>query len=94
VDLLDEVLIMTVHPGFGGQRSSRPECRRSRSGPAAAGGGRFGGRGASPRKHGARCAAAGANVAAGRLVPVQGRGHRDAIAGMRWQIESARKAAG
>ena len=91
-DLLDEVLIMTVHPGFGGQAflesglpkiaeiaKSLPQVDLSVDGGINA-------------ETGARCAAAGANVLLAGSFLFKAADMRDALAGMRWTIESARKA--
>ena len=91
-DLLDEVLVMTVHPGFGGQAflesglpkiaeiaKSLPQVDLSVDGGITA-------------ETGARCAAAGANVLLAGSFLFQAADMRDAIANMRWTIESARKA--
>ena len=93
-DLLDEVLVMTVHPGFGGQAflesglpkiaeiaKSLPQVDLSVDGGINA-------------ETGARCAAAGANVLLAGSFLFKAADMRDAIAGMRWKIESARKAGG
>ena len=93
-DLLDEVLIMTVHPGFGGQafiEAGVPKiaevARRLPAADVSVDGG-------INAETGARCAAAGANVLLAGSFLFKAADMRDAIAGMRWQIESARKAAG
>ncbi len=93
-DLLDEVLIMTVHPGFGGQafiEAGVPKiaevARRLPAVDVSVDGG-------ITAETGARCAAAGANVLLAGSFLFKAADMRDAIAGMRWQIESARKAAG
>ena len=91
-DLLDEVLVMTVHPGFGGQAflesglpkiaeiaKSLPQVDLSVDGGITA-------------ETGARCAAAGANVLLAGSFLFKAADMRDAIANMRWTIESARKA--
>ena len=91
-DLLDEVLVMTVHPGFGGQAflesglpkiaeiaKSLPQVDLSVDGGITA-------------ETGARCAAAGANVLLAGSFLFQAADMRDAIAGLRWKAESARKA--
>ena len=93
-DLLDEVLIMTVHPGFGGQafiEAGVPKIAEvARRLPAAD----ISVDGGINAETGARCAAAGANVLLAGSFLFKAADMRDAIAGMRWQIESARKAAG
>ena len=93
-DLLDEVLIMTVHPGFGGQafiEAGVPKiaevARRLPAVDISVDGG-------INAETGARCAAAGANVLLAGSFLFKAADMRDAIAGMRWQVESARKAAG
>ena len=93
-DLLDEVLIMTVHPGFGGQaflESGLPKIAEIAQGLPTVDISVDGGINAET---GARCAAAGANVLLAGSFLFQAADMRDAIAGMRWTIESARKAAG
>ena len=93
-DLLDEVLIMTVHPGFGGQafiEAGVPKIAEvARRLPAAD----ISVDGGINAETGARCAAAGANVLLAGSFLFQAADMRDAIAGMRWQVESARKAGG
>ena len=91
-DLLDEVLIMTVHPGFGGQafiEAGVPKiaevARRLPAVDISVDGG-------INAETGARCAAAGANVLLAGSFLFKAADMRDAIAGMRWQVESARKA--
>ena len=93
-DLLDEVLIMTVHPGFGGQafiEAGVPKiaevARRLPAVDVSVDGG-------ITAETGARCAAAGANVLLAGSFLFKAADMRDAIAGMRWQVESARKAGG
>ena len=93
-DLLDEVLIMTVHPGFGGQafiEAGVPKiaevARRLPAVDISVDGG-------INAETGARCAAAGANVLLAGSFLFKAADMRDAIAGMRWQVESARKAGG
>ena len=91
-DLLDEVLIMTVHPGFGGQaflESGLPKIAEIAKGLPTVDISVDGGINAET---GARCAAAGANVLLAGSFLFQAADMRDAIAGMRWTIESARKA--
>ncbi|MGD9781962.1 MAG: ribulose-phosphate 3-epimerase [Kiritimatiellia bacterium] len=93
-DLLDEVLVMTVHPGFGGQAfieagvpkiaaiaQTLPQVDVSVDGGINA-------------ETGARCAAAGANVLLAGSFLFRAADMRDAIADMRWKIESACKAGG
>ena len=93
-DLLDEVLIMTVHPGFGGQafiEAGVPKiaevARRLPAVDVSVDGG-------ITAETGARCAAAGANVLLAGSFLFKAADMRDAIAGMRWQVESARKTGG
>ena len=93
-DLLDEVLIMTVHPGFGGQafiEAGVPKiaevARRLPAADVSVDGG-------INAETGARCAAAGANVLLAGSFLFKAADMRDAIAGMRWRVESARKAGG
>ena len=91
---LDEVLIMTVHPGFGGQSflegglskvaevaAQLPQVDISVDGGINA-------------ETGARCAAAGATVLLAGSFLFRADDMRDAIAGMRWKVESALKARG
>ena len=93
-DLLDEVLIMTVHPGFGGQafiEAGVPKIAEvARRLPAAD----ISVDGGITAETGARCAAAGANVLLAGSFLFKAADMRDAIAGMRWQVESARKTGG
>ena len=93
-DLLDEVLIMTVHPGFGGQafiEAGVPKIAEvARRLPAAD----ISVDGGINAETGARCAAAGANVLLAGSFLFKAADMRDAIAGMRWQVESAQKAGG
>mgnify|MGYP003588343841 CR=1 FL=1 len=92
--LLDEVLIMTVHPGFGGQaflESGLPKISETAKLLPAADISVDGGINAET---GARCAATGANVLLAGSFLFQAADMRDAIAGLRWKIESARKAGG
>ena len=91
-DLLDEVLIMTVHPGFGGQaflESGLPKIAEIAQGLPTVDISVDGGINAET---GARCAAAGANVLLAGSFLFKAADMRDAIANMRWTIESARKA--
>ena len=93
-DLLDEVLVMTVHPGFGGQaflESGLPKIAEIAKGLPQVDVSVDGGINAET---GARCAAAGANVLLAGSFLFKAADMRDAIAGMRWQVESARKAGG
>ena len=93
-DLLDGVLVMTVHPGFGGQafiEAGVPKIAEvARRLPAAD----ISVDGGINAETGARCAAAGANVLLAGSFLFKAADMRDAIAGMRWQVESARKAGG
>ena len=93
-ELLDEVLIMTVHPGFGGQafiEAGVPKiaeiARRLPQVDVSVDGG-------INAETGARCAAAGANVLLAGSFLFKAADMRDAIADMRWKIESACKAGG
>ena len=93
-DLLDEVLVMTVHPGFGGQafiEAGVPKiaevARRLPAVDISVDGG-------INAETGARCAAAGANVLLAGSFLFQAADMRDAIADLRWKIESAGKAVG
>lgn len=93
-DLVDEVLIMTVHPGFGGQaflEGGLPKiaevAEKLPSVDISVDGG-------INAETGARCVAAGANVLLAGSFLFKAADMRDAIAGMRWQVESARKAGG
>ena len=91
-DLLDEVLVMTVHPGFGGQaflESGLPKIAEIAKGLPQVDVSVDGGINAET---GARCAAAGANVLLAGSFLFKAADMRDAIANMRWTIESARKA--
>ncbi|NCA82192.1 MAG: ribulose-phosphate 3-epimerase [Opitutae bacterium] len=93
-DLLDEVLVMTVHPGFGGQaflESGVPKIAEIAKGLPAVDLSVDGGINAET---GARCAAAGANVLLAGSFLFKAADMRDAIADMRWKIESACKAGG
>ena len=91
-DLLDEVLVMTVHPGFGGQafiEAGVPKIAElARALPAVD----ISVDGGINAETGARCAAAGANVLLAGSFLFKAADMRDAIANMRWTIESARKA--
>lgn len=93
-DLLDEVLIMTVHPGFGGQsflKGGVPKIAETAKGLPKVDISVDGGINAET---GAACAEAGANVLLAGSFLFQAADMRDAIAGLRWQAESARKAGG
>lgn len=93
-DLLDEVLIMTVHPGFGGQEfipGGLPKIaevvrRLPRIDVSVDGG--------INAETGAQSVAAGANVLLAGSFLFKAADMRDAIANLRWQVESARKAGG
>ncbi len=93
-DLLDEVLVMTVHPGFGGQafiEAGLPKIAEiARTLPQVD----VSVDGGINAETGARCAAAGANVLLAGSFLFQAADMRDAIADMRWKIESACKAGG
>ena len=91
-DLLDEVLIMTVHPGFGGQaflEGGLPKiaevARRLPGVDISVDGG-------INAETGGRCAAAGANVLLAGSFLFKAADMRDAIAGMRWTVGAAREA--
>jgi ribulose-phosphate 3-epimerase len=90
--LLDEVLIMTVHPGFGGQsflKNCVPKiAETARLLPAVD----ISVDGGVNAETGALCAEAGANVLLAGSFLFKAADMRDAIAGMRWKVESARKA--
>jgi ribulose-phosphate 3-epimerase len=91
-DLLDEVLIMTVHPGFGGQsflKNCVPKISETARGLPAADISVDGGINAET---GALCVEAGANVLLAGSFLFKAADMRDAIASMRWKVESARKA--
>jgi len=92
--LADEALIMTVHPGFGGQsflESGVPKIEEAaRMWPAAD----ISVDGGINAETGAQCAAAGANVLLAGSFLFKAADMRDAIADMRWKIESVRKAGG
>ena len=91
-DLLDEVLIMTVHPGFGGQaflESGLPKIAEIAQGLPTVDISVDGGINAET---GVQCAAAGANILLAGSFLFKAANMRDAIAGMRWQVESARGA--
>lgn len=93
-DGLDEVLVMTVHPGFGGQsflEGGLPKIAAIVQRLPAADVSVDGGINAET---GARCAAAGANVLLAGSFLFKATDMRDAIADMRWKIESACKAGG
>lgn len=89
---LDEVLVMTVHPGFGGQSFLESGLSKiaetAKLLPAAD----ISVDGGINAETGAQCAAAGANVLLAGSFLFQAADMRDAIAGLRWKAESARKA--
>ncbi|NLD83115.1 MAG: ribulose-phosphate 3-epimerase [Clostridiales bacterium] len=91
-DLLDEVLIMTVHPGFGGQaflESGLPKISAlAEMLPDAD----LSVDGGINEETGSRCVVAGANVLLAGSFLFKAADMRDAIAGMRWKVESACKA--
>lgn len=93
-DLLDEVLIMTVHPGFGGQAFIEAGVPKIAEVARRLPGVDISVDGGINAETGARCAAAGANVLLAGSFLFKAADMRDAIAGMRWQVESARKAGG
>jgi ribulose-phosphate 3-epimerase len=90
--LLDEVLIMTVHPGFGGQAFLASGLAKigevAQLLPAVD----ISVDGGINAETGAQCAAAGANILLAGSFLFKAANMRDAIAGMRWQVESARGA--
>ena len=93
-ELLDEVLIMTVHPGFGGQaflEAGLPKivetARRLPEVDISVDGG-------INAETGARCVEAGASVLLAGSFLFKAADMRDAIAGMRWKVESVRKTGG
>ena len=93
-DLLDEVLVMTVHPGFGGQaflESGLPKIAEIAQGLPMVDISVDGGINAET---GARCAAAGANVLLAGSFLFKAADMREAIAGMRRTVEAARTAEG
>ena len=93
-ELLDEVLVMTVHPGFGGQEfiaGGLPKIaeivRRLPAVDVSVDGGIH-------AETGVQCVAAGANVLLAGSFLFKAADMRDAIANLRWKAESARKAGG
>jgi ribulose-phosphate 3-epimerase len=90
--LLDEVLIMTVHPGFGGQAFLASGLAKigevAQLLPAVD----ISVDGGINAETGVQCAAAGANILLAGSFLFKAANMRDAIAGMRWQVESARGA--
>ncbi len=93
-DLLDEVLVMTVHPGFGGQAFLEGGLAKIAEIARGLPGVDISVDGGINAETGARCAAAGANVLLAGSFLFRAADMRDAIAGMRWQVEAARKAGG
>jgi ribulose-phosphate 3-epimerase len=91
-DLLDEVLIMTVHPGFGGQAFLESGLPKIAEVAARLPDVDLSVDGGINAETGAACAAAGANVLLAGSFLFKAADMRDAIAGMRWTVESARKA--
>ena len=91
-DLLDEVLIMTVHPGFGGQAFLEGGLPKIAEVAQRLPGVDISVDGGINAETGGRCAAAGANVLLAGSFLFKAADMRDAIAGMRWKVESARKA--
>ncbi len=90
-ECLDEVLIMTVHPGFGGQAflegglaKVAEVARRLPAVDLSVDGG-------ITTETGVRCVTAGANVLLAGSFLFKAPDMRDAIADMRWKVESARK---
>ncbi len=91
-DLLDEVLVMTVHPGFGGQaflKTGLPKIAEIAAGMPGVDISVDGGINADT---GAQCVVAGATVLLAGSFLFQADDMRDAIANMRWTVESAREA--
>ena len=91
-ELVDEVLIMTVHPGFGGQSFLKngllkiaETAQRLPQADIAVDGG-------INAETGALCAEAGANVLLAGSFLFKASDMRDAIASLRWKVEPARKA--
>ena len=92
--LLDEVLVMTVHPGFGGQAFIESGLEKIAAVARLLPGADISVDGGINAETGARCAAAGANLLLAGSFLFQAADMRDAIANLRWQAESARKAGG
>lgn len=88
--LVDEVLVMTVHPGFGGQAFLEPGIEKIAALAAWLPALDISVDGGINAETGARCAAAGANVLLAGSSLFHAEDMRDAIAAMRWQAESAR----
>ncbi|MDR0994162.1 MAG: ribulose-phosphate 3-epimerase [Verrucomicrobiota bacterium] len=93
-DVLDEVLVMTVHPGFGGQAFMESGlakieaiARRLPTVDIAVDGG-------ITTETGARCAAAGANVLLAGSFLFKAADMRDTLADMRWKAQAAWKGNG
>ena len=91
-DWLDEVLIMTVHPGFGGQAFLAGGLAKIADVAQRWPGVDISVDGGINAETGARCVAAGANILLAGSFLFQAANMRDAIAEMRWQLESARTA--
>ena len=91
-DLLDEVLIMTVHPGFGGQAFLEGGLPKIADVARLLPGVDISVDGGITAETGARCAAAGANVLLAGSFLFKAADMRDAIAGMRWTVGAAREA--
>ena len=89
---MDEVLIMTVHPGFGGQSFLESGLSKIAETAKLAPAVDISVDGGINAETGAQCAAAGANVLLAGSFLFKAADMRDAIAGMRWKIESVRKA--
>ena len=89
---LDEVLIMTVHPGFGGQSCLKSGVPKIAETAHLLPGVDISVDGGINAETGTLCAQAGANVLLAGSFLFKAADMRDAIAGMRWQVESARKA--
>ena len=92
--LLDEVLIMTVHPGFGGQAFLEYGVPKIAETAKLLPGVDISVDGGINAETGARCAEAGANVLLAGSFLFKAADLRAAIAGMRAQLEPARKAGG
>ena len=91
---MDEVLIMTVHPGFGGQSFLESGLSKIAETAKLAPAVDISVDGGINAETGAQCAAAGANVLLAGSFLFKAADMRDAIADMRWKIESACKAGG
>ena len=90
--LLDEVLIMTVHPGFGGQSFLKGGVAKIAETAQLLPAADISVDGGINAETGALCAEAGATVLLAGSFLFQAADMRDAIAGMRWKVEPARKA--